>query len=443
MAKSLKFPKLPNRRVSRPRLWLWVALAVVLATAAAVVFWNNANLPAVTNFLNTTLPSKKATPGQLVSDEVVSNYTTDQVLAISRQNYGKDAPAPKYPVTERLIRYDSMLPNGQTVEIYARVYLPRLAPGEKVPVLAFAPGTTGLGDECAASLEDPAKANWANYQSHMMTYAGQGYAVVITDYEGMRDSTRIHNYMVGELEGRAVLDSARALFNLPEYKQTDKSQLFLGGYSQGGHAVLWADQIASAYAPDLTIRGLVAFAPVTDVTRSLSDITKGSTLTWFGPFVLVSYHDYYGHSFPLDQILQPKWIPTLTTDVLSHCINTVGKFWPSPAVVYTPKFLAALSSNTLVSAGYGTLASDLAANAVNDQSNTPKLINQGDKDNVILPAQSSDALVTLCSIGQAPAKLQIYPGATHYNVMVKSFNDTLAWMHLVSSGQKPPTDCAS
>lgn len=443
MGKGVRFPKIPPRRPKRPRLWLWVALAAVLASAALVVAWNNASFSHLSNLI-TTLPAstRKPAPGRLVSDDVVGNFTVQDVLALSKQDYGAAAPAPKYPVTEQLIRYDSMTPDGQVIEIYARVYLPRLAPGQQVPALAFAPGTTGIGDPCAASLEDPAKANWANYQSHMMTYAGQGYATVITDYEGMRDPTRLHHYMVGELEGRAVLDSVRALYSLPGYKQVDKNQLFLAGYSQGGQAAFWADQIAHSYAPELKIKGVTAFAPVSDITRSLRDITKGSTLTWFGPFVFTSYHDYYGHDYPLDQILQAKWIPTLTTDVTSHCINTVNKYWPTtPSAVYTPQFLAALTNDSLVSAGFGTLASDMATNAIDDQTTTPKLINQGDKDNVILPDQSRDFLTTLCSISTGPAKLTEYPNATHYNVMVQSFKDTDGWMQGIIDGHPTPTGC--
>jgi len=433
-----------RRQFKRPKdWWLWVILLIVAAAAIWVSYDNGRTLSKVSTLLpDLPVVTHKAVGGKIESEDVLQNFSGDEVNALAHQNYdAADYLPSKNPVTKLLIKYTSIDATGQQIDEYARVYMPRTADITSIPVIVLAPGTTGIGDECAASLEDPAKANWANYESHAAAYAGQGYAVIIPDYEGMRDSSRIHHYMVGELEGRAVLDAAKATYSLSDYKNLDPNQLFLLGYSQGGHAVAFADEISKSYAPNLKITGLVAFAPVSDVAASLSDVTRGSTLDWFGPYILVSYSDYYKQNFELSTILQPKWIPNLKTDVLSHCINTV-KFWPTtPDLLYTPEFVNALKDNTLLSANYSDLYSDIAQNQPwQVPTATLKLINQGGKDNVILPDQQTKVLPQICQ-GTGTVQLQPYADATHYTVMVKSYRDTLAWMAKAAAGQSLPTSC--
>ena len=70
----------------------------------------------------------------------------------------------------------------------------------------------------------------------------------------------------------------------------------------------------------------------------------------------------------------------------------------------------------------------------------PKLINHGRLDNVVLPTQSESAVKRLCGLGEA-TQLKVYPDATHYNTMIKSFQDTLGWMKSILNGSSPPSTC--
>lgn len=379
--------------------------------------------------------------GTIVASDAAMAYSTEEVLASSRQNYKELAPQPKYGVTKKLVKYISYDLDGKEINIYARVYLPTNATG-KAPILAFAPGTTGMGDQCAASLEQPAKANWANYESHMVTFAGQGYATVITDYEGMRDEERIHHYMVGELEGRAVLDSVRAAKKVAP-GLADDQRVIVAGFSQGGHSAAWADKIAAQYAPEVRLKGVVGYGPVTDVERTMADAARGANISWFGPYVLTSYADYYKRSYNLATILQPKWTVTTRNDVLANCIDTNSTFWGrNPAEVYTPDFLQALKEGNLANAGYSQFAGDLKRNTTIDTATrTPKFIAQGQLDNVVLPAQQTSLLPLMCRSAKAPIQLTIYPTATHYNVIPHSYADVTRWMNAVITDQAVASTC--
>jgi acetyl esterase/lipase len=379
--------------------------------------------------------------GQIVASDEPVVFSTEQVLQTSRQNFRDLAPQPKYGVTKKLVKYVSYDLDGKEISVYARVYAPANATG-KAPIFAFAPGTTGMGDQCAASLEQPTKVNWANYESHMVTFAGQGYAAVITDYEGMRDEERIHHYMIGELEGRAVLDSVRAAKNTaPEL--ADNQKVVVAGFSQGGHSAFWADKIAVQYAPEIRVKGVIGFGPVTDVTRTLADAALGANINWFGPYVLTSFADYYGRTYNLGTILQPKWTVNTRNDVLANCIDTNPSFWGrNPAEVYTPDFLQALKSNNLANAGYAQLAEDLKRNTTTDSTTrTPKFIAQGQHDNVILPAQQTSLLPVMCKSAKGPIQLTLYPTGTHYNVIPLSYADVTRWMNSVIAGQSVNSNC--
>jgi hypothetical protein len=436
--------KLRRRSVFGP--WLFV---LVIPAAAFSYWWGSHSpvaAPAPAIIQQTPAPAKNGTaaalkPGDILGIDSVQTFTPVETAALARQNYGAATLPVTVGVTKYTFHYLSQLPTGQQITIYGRAYLPSDL-NKNLPIFAFAPGTTGIGDECAASLENVKVANWGDYDSHMAMYASQGFAAVTTDYEGMRDPTRIHHYMVGELEGRAVLDSVRALENLPEASgRLDDSNVFLAGYSQGGHAAFWADKIASTYSPEIKPKGVIGFGPVMSVKETLTDVTRGANINWFGPYVLYSYGDYYQTSF--GQVLLPHWENTLAVDVPAHCINTDIEYWGTkPEGVYTSQFLQAAETDDLA-AEYPALDQDLNMNAVGaDPTPSAKLINSGSEDNVVLPQQQEAELPLLCGSSTGPVQLNIWPKATHYTTMVVSLNYTLNWMHTIMKGQKAPTSCS-
>ena len=459
-----------NLPTKKRRNWILASLIFVASFAVVIggVFlftWLNKPKPAATQ-PQTSQPAPVANQpetGKIVSSDPPVSYDASQTLALIKQtNKNFDIPVP-VGIQKQVIRYTSSDGTSSTVPIYGRVYWPQNSTGKTLPVLAFAPGTTGIGDDCAASLENPAKRDWANYDSKMAAYASQGYVVVITDYEGMRDPSRIHHYMVGELEGKAVLDSVRALRNLDATKSNinDKA-IFVGGYSQGGHAAYWANQIAPSYAPDISLAGAIGFGPVTDVSQTLTDaITANANINWFGPFVLVSYQDWYKHNYPVDKILMPQWTQNLRSDVLRECIDTADRFWPNnigtnrSGLVYTSEFIAAAKSGNIANdPNYRQFAADMAKNITGSVGrSTPLLLNQGLHDNVILPIQSQAAFKRFCSSGnsvtyrnynKSPFAVQAYNPTglvDHYQTMNASFKDTLAWMNTLIAGGKVPNNC--
>lgn len=450
--KKLKQPKKStrlwhNRRFSRALTVIIVVELLVLAWIGGSFAWSqyrdSHHKSAQPSVAATSAP--KPANGSVISTQNPTTWTAAQTTTlIAQTSKAFTLPIPS-GITKQIFTYQSSDARDNTpITVYGRIYLPStIKAGAKLPVLAFAPGTTGISDQCAASLEDATKRNWGNYDSLLAAYASQGYIVVTTDYEGMRDNTRLHHYMVGTQEGRAMLDSIRSLKSLSLSKDNfDAAKIAVAGYSQGGHAALWADKIAVDYASDVKIAAVIGFGPVSDVKTTLDDTASGSTIDWFGPYVLTAYADYYHQKFPLDQILLAHWANSLSSDVANSCIDTAAKVWgEKPDLVYTAPFIQAMKSGQYTG-DYQQLGDDLDKNLAGDQTTaSAKLINQGALDNVILPAQSKALAKRLC-LNNSDTTYTVYKNATHYNTMVTSFNDTLKWLDSVY-GARSTGNCST
>jgi acetyl esterase/lipase len=439
-----------HRRPKRIHWPFWVIILILIGTGLVYKHYDRPPLhadkkiaAAATRASNSPSPTPAPIPDQAGTVvEIVSqqHYSAAQVTALSRQNYGNSFIASARGVTQLVIQYRTTDQNGNLITDYAQVYIPDTV--ISAPILAMAPGTTGDSPNCSTSLEQPSVRNWANYKSHMMAYASHGYTGVITDYDNMRGTTGPQPYMIGVAEGRAVLDSIRALRQIPTAEKVSNfNQIFVAGYSQGGNSAFWAANINHSYAPDVKLAGAIGWGPVLNIETTWQGITDGSTLDWFGPALLLSYENYYQHNYNINNILLPQWSNNLYTDVMGHCIDTDIAFWGiNPNKVYTPQFISDLKTGNLSGSLYGPLQQDLEANQAVGASSTPKLVNQGELDNVVLPHQQIVATNQLCGDGDK-VELALYAKATHYDLMVQSFKNTIAWMEDVQDHSALPNIC--
>ncbi len=109
----------------------------------------------------------------------------------------------------------------------------------------------------------------------LQTLIDQGRMVAATDYYAAlgRPGTEQQHYVLGVPAGAAVLDSARAASQLARRLGTKPRtwKLATWGHSQGGHAALWAGQLARDYIgatrtgndPRVELVGVAALAPAT------------------------------------------------------------------------------------------------------------------------------------------------------------------------------------
>jgi pimeloyl-ACP methyl ester carboxylesterase len=168
------------------------------------------------------------------------------------------------------ITYRSTSATGAAITVSGTVIVPKGA-NASTPVVAYAPGTHGLRDQCAPSRHLEAGDETEGLLIHQ--YATRGFAVVVTDYEGIGTPGE-HSYMAGRSEGNVTLDAVRAALKLPGTGLSATTKVAIVGYSQGGHSAGWAAQLAPAYAPQLNIVAYAVGAPPADL-RVVADHNDG------------------------------------------------------------------------------------------------------------------------------------------------------------------------
>ncbi|MEU4808411.1 lipase family protein [Nocardia fluminea] len=153
---------------------------------------------------------------------------------------------------ERLL-YRSTTAGDQPTTTSAAVYFPPgEAPAGGWPVIAWAHGTVGLGDDCAYSVAGPAavERDWA----YLGTWLKQGYAIVAADYAGLGGPGE-HPYLNGIAEAHNVVDGVKAA---TEQYPTLSNKWAVVGQSQGGGAAVFTARYATEFGgPGLDYRGAV------------------------------------------------------------------------------------------------------------------------------------------------------------------------------------------
>ena len=158
--------------------------------------------------------------------------------------------------------------NGKSIPVSGAIFFPSgPAPAGGRNVIAWAHPTSGVMPNCAPSLyPDIAGTIW-----NLGDMLKQGHVVVATDYPGL-GTEGIHPFLIGESEGRAVLDSVRAARQITHAGASNRFAVW--GHSQGGHAALFTGQIAKRYAPELKLVGVAAAAPATYLAELFKDDAK-------------------------------------------------------------------------------------------------------------------------------------------------------------------------
>ena len=158
-------------------------------------------------------------------------------------------------------------------------------------MFARAHGTTGLTADCAPS-RDPDVGVWGKMPDGLGAIAwgskvlgnhhegapenGQlqwlierGWVVSQTDYLA-GDAENLMPYLIGKVEATNVLDAARATSQLIDTTYTEQQlptyDLILSGHSQGGHAALFAGQLAEKYLSETSPQKPVAGFEIVGIT---------------------------------------------------------------------------------------------------------------------------------------------------------------------------------
>ncbi|KUJ41364.1 triacylglycerol lipase [Streptomyces albus subsp. albus] len=203
------------------------------------------------------------------------------------------------------VQYSSRDNAGRPVAVSGTVVVPD-APwtGEgSRPVVAFAPGTLGIGPQCAFS-KQLAGAYQDEYEGeNIAALLKAGYAVAATDGPGYLDG-QVHPYVSGIDAGHALLDIARAAPAIPGSGLDPDAEVGLWGYSEGGASSLWAAQLAHSYAPGLRVVGDASGGVPGDL-KVVAKALDGGPFAGFAVDALVGLASSHP-AMPFDALLNDK-----------------------------------------------------------------------------------------------------------------------------------------
>jgi dienelactone hydrolase len=288
-------------------------------------------------------------------------------------------------------------------------------------VISYAHGTTGTADECAPSRNrkgDPATPYISYVYPELNDWLQAGYAVVQTDYQGL-GTPGPHAYLIGEAEGRSVLDMVRAA------RQLDPAigkKFLISGHSQGGHAALFAAGEAKRWVPDLKLKGTVAYAPAShlkDQAELLSALTSPSPLTGLATLIVQGATTESTNSAPIKPGL------LLSDQVLGYyplvnllCLGQLS----------TTNRLGGIAPSTMLRSGADTTAlfNVLGENNPAVTTSAPVLVAQGTADQTVFKPYTDELVGELHDKGDH-VTYDTYPGVDHGGVVSAAEADALAF----------------
>ncbi len=327
----------------------------------------------------------------------------------------------------KLVLYSSRTPQGAKTAVSGSVSVPNgKVPKGGWPVITWAHGTTGVADACAPSrnsVSSPAQASISYIYPDLNEWLRAGYAVVQTDYQGLGTPGK-HPYLIGEAEGRSVLDIVTAA------RQLDakiSKRFLISGHSQGGQSALFAAGEASTWTPKLRLRGTVAFAPVSHLLEQvplLPALTTPSSLTALATMI-IDGASTQSSAIDVNKILSDEvlaFYPLLQ----SECLQQLGQ----------SNELGGIPPSHLQRSGSDLTPANPVLAAMNPLVKTaaPILIAQGTADTTVFPTYTDQLKDQLVNAGDQ-VTYNKYPGVNHVGVVTTGEPDALAFFQAMLPGR--------
>lgn len=289
------------------------------------------------------LPCLSFSQGQLLKRKLVASITTEVFDSILSARHVPKRLAPvRYDVNVFDIEYSTRWHDGSAVMASGLVYIPQNF-HEKAAQIVYAHGTR---------LKKLREFKMNGEEAICAFYAADGYAVIMPDYLGLGTGEKRHLYHHAETEATCVVDmleAAEFLFNLNNLKLSD--QLFLTGYSQGGHVAMATHRYIQQHEAQLGYN-VTASAPMSGAY----DLAGVQGELMFQPYEYPGYLPYLLFSFQEVYHLAPDSAAFFQDEYYeamlplfdgNHKLREISTVMPAvPALALRPELLKAYQADT-------------------------------------------------------------------------------------------------
>lgn len=241
---------------------------------------------------------------------------------------------PQFGTIARVFNYETADPYGLPVNASALLILPQGTNGP-LPLLSVQHGTLAWRGESPTQPDsvDTWAVAWAQ------VFASQGYAVVVPDYLGLGSSPGYQAYLHARSEATCVVDALRAGRSLcASNNMTLNGQIFLTGYSQGGHVTMAAHrELEAAHSGEFVVTASAPCAAAYDLGGVMIEALLANPNYPGGPFfamMLASYLPIYQLGDTLEELLAEPYRRTLppTLDGTTYGLRHIAAVLPADAI---------------------------------------------------------------------------------------------------------------
>ena len=251
----------------------------------------------------------------------------------------------RYAVDFYSVRYITRHPaDDSPIEASGAIAIPR-GISCPLPLASYQHGTI------AEKIDVP---SFNNYEANIgKIFAGCGYVTCMPDYIGLGTSPGLHPYVHARSEADAALDlmrAARVLQDSLTFNLND--QLFLFGYSQGGHATMALHkEIETNYPDEFQVTISAPMSGPYDLSGVQADVITGMEpypTPGYLPYVVFAYQSVYGNFYtdiselfvsPYDVDLPPLFDGTYSMGYINSQVPSI------PNQVLVPSQLADFQTN--------------------------------------------------------------------------------------------------
>lgn len=281
----------------------------------------------------------------LVSNELIASYTKPQLEEIYAQN---NIPTFFVPVNFEIdiykLTYKTVDIDGQETIASGALVVPDV--DTCFSQLQYHHGTTTLTDNVPSRESDELVIG-------IVFGSSSGFVTSLPDYLGLGDEPGLHPYVHAESEASCSIDMLKATRQFcKENNIALNEQLFLTGYSQGGHAALAVHrELQNDPSHNFEVTASAPMSGPFDLSGIMFDImvqNENYPQPSFVPYVILSYEEVYGDIYddlsevfvsPFDTLI-PVWFDgSKSTSFISSQLPDV------PKEAMQPAFFQALTTN--------------------------------------------------------------------------------------------------
>lgn len=343
------------------------------------------------------------------------------------------------PVKSYKIVYNTVDVHNNPTIASGAVYIPQM-PCDSFPILAFHHGTEFDRNNV------PSNNSWVSQRVGNL-FAGNGFVSVLPDFLGMGENPGIHPYMHWESEATSTIDLIRATREFMENDLNigDNGEVFLSGYSQGGHCAMAVHKYVTVnnLQSEFNITASAPLSAPLDLGKTQYELIFNEDSTFymaeFVPYITASYELVYSDLYNglEDYYLEPY--DSIINEYLTDGTYSGGDW------------------NALIPKNLYDFIQDSMLNNVNNNENHPFRIALRDNDlhnwvasepirllhcgmdSMVSPLSSTIAMDTMMALGSTDVlAIDLNPNGTHETCVIPTIMYAFNWFDSLATTCEPP-----